>query len=326
MGDGTQMLLVRLVNDGGRHGGRHLDRDGLALVIHPQLDEVDALGGLLIDQRAAFLGRGNRIGHPYQAAITALDHRAPAGAEEARHGRAALALLVAQVQHEILVGAQHLHRGHAVSRILLQVGGDILGRLVFLVLGNVVHHADMDMAVDDARHHELARQILGLRAGRRLQPGHRPDIGDLAVGHHDGAVGLGSGARAVDHRDMGQDRGFRQSGTGRQQGNGCDSELQSMHLLPRMSFFGRVTCLTARFAEKKAQPLCCTAALAHLSRPAKKIAALHRKAASHAAGSPALLFRVPIRRAAFGLFAPLRHEADNVLILVVSDAFLDPSR
>ena len=65
MGHDAQMLLVRFVDDRRRHGVRHLDGNGLALVIHPQLDEINPLGGLFIDQLAAFFGRGDGVGHPH---------------------------------------------------------------------------------------------------------------------------------------------------------------------------------------------------------------------------------------------------------------------
>ena len=225
MRHGAQMFLVRFIDDGPGDLIGHLDRNGFALVIHPELDEVHALGRLLVDELARLLRRGDRVGHAHKAAIAAFHDGALAGAEDPRHGRAALALLVAHVEDEVLVGAQHLHRGDAVSGVLLQIGLDVLRRLVFFVLGDVMHHAEMDMAVDDAGHHELAGQIHGLGAGGRLQSRHGTDIGDLAVRHHNGGIGFGGGPGAVNHRDVPQHRGFSQGRRARGHKR-CDSRTK----------------------------------------------------------------------------------------------------
>jgi hypothetical protein len=164
VGGDAQAELVRLVD----HRTIDLRRHLLVLIvagIDPDLDDVDLLRRELLHRLATLLLSRDPVRH---RDATGLGHGdAASGAEETGGARNDLA---AHVEHVVFVGAEAERRAHAEIAAPLQVACDHLER-----------RAQVNMGIDDGRHHGLAGQIHAVRAGRHGDVGGAAGLQDLRV-------------------------------------------------------------------------------------------------------------------------------------------------
>ncbi len=167
VGAGNAIVLARLIE----HGGYELARQArypAALRVDPDLDQVGALGGDLVD----FSARGLRCFVIVAGChgCETVHHREQARAADVAGARARLVLL-----DIVGVGRHAGGGGHAVERILAHLA--FVGR-----------RADMAVAVDNAGHDEFSGEVNDGGAVRRLRVA--ADSGDAAVLHDDGDAAL----------------------------------------------------------------------------------------------------------------------------------------
>ena len=113
VGGNRQMALVGSVDDGLGYLVRHLLL-GSQMVVHPELDDIDALFRLSVDRRVRFRRGGDSGSDALQAAVPALEYESLPGSVDSRDRRPAGALLFANLENQILIGAQAQHCGYAV--------------------------------------------------------------------------------------------------------------------------------------------------------------------------------------------------------------------
>ena len=162
-----QAPLVRLVDDGAVHFRSQL----LVLavpVVDPDLDDVDLVRRGLLHRLAAFRHGGNPV---RRGRTPRLGRRDPAPGAEIPRG--AGYRLAADIEHVVVVGA-HAQRGtHAVVGAHFQVPHDRIAR-----------GAEMDVRVDDHRHHGLAREVHAGGTSGHADVRGLARLSDLRAVHH----------------------------------------------------------------------------------------------------------------------------------------------
>ena len=93
VGGNRQMALVGSVDDGFGYLVRHLLL-GAQMIVHPELDDIDAFFRLGLDSRVRFRRSGDSGSDALKAAVSAFEYKALPGSVDPRNGGPAGALLV----------------------------------------------------------------------------------------------------------------------------------------------------------------------------------------------------------------------------------------
>ena len=187
--EGLHVALVGLIDHGGGDLGAQLHLRVAAVVDH----HFDGVGALLVEFfhfQAGDVGGGRVL----------LEFEAMADGVGAGAFDVAVALVVANFED---VGAVAAHADG---------GGDAVLGEVAQLYGRVV--ADVRVGVDDAGDDGFSGEIDHLGAGGSLDFRGGPHGGDASVGDHDGGVGQGRAAGAVDYCGV-QEHGLRGGAQGR---------------------------------------------------------------------------------------------------------------
>ena len=103
-----------------------------------------------------------------QAAVAPLVNKTLPGGIDASHRRPARALLVPNLEDQILIGPHAENRRDPVRRICFQVSLDVLACEETGVLLQIDCVANVAVQIDDSRHDPCAGQVQDFGAGRRL--------------------------------------------------------------------------------------------------------------------------------------------------------------
>src|SRR5664279_2252756 len=99
------MALVCLVDDGFSDSIRHLLLC-TQMVVHPKLDDVDALLSQGVHNRPHLRRSGDSWIDALKAPVTAFEYKTLSGSVDACDARPAGALLLADLQDQVLIGAK----------------------------------------------------------------------------------------------------------------------------------------------------------------------------------------------------------------------------
>ncbi len=187
--------------------------------VDPDLDDVDLVRRELLHRLAAFrLGR-NPVGH---GGAPRFGHRDPAPCTEKPRGTGNR--LAAHIEEFVVVRAKTQRGAHAVVGAQSQVPYE-----------RVARRAEMDVRVDQHRHHGLAGEIHARGARRHAHVGRLADLGDSCALHDQ--------CRVLDHASVADDqprafergdglRGRRYRASGKEtKGNDCCNcdHIHSVH-------------------------------------------------------------------------------------------------
>ena len=171
----TQLVRVRLVDDGSvKIGGELLDR--AAPVVDPRLDQRDFPRHQFLHGRARAFGRCHRerrLTHVVRADLDKRRQPAACGQKARRVGVLPGEDLVPDLKRQLTEVAPHrLARGNTEVREPVHVVEDVFPRVVGGTTRQVLHVADVRVAVDEGRNDRLAAQIDagGTRRRRNLAP------------------------------------------------------------------------------------------------------------------------------------------------------------